>query len=140
MNAGTAPSWWADLQYFQRREFVCPCGCGRADMQQDFVEKLDDLRGRLGFPLVVTSGFRCPEYNAQISTTGRDGPHTTGRAADLAVSHERAFRLLQQSSLGGWFYGIGLRQHGPHGKRFVHVDDLQPPAHPRPRVWTYNVE
>lgn len=125
-------------KHFKPSEFDCRCGCGRNEMQPDFVETLDDLRERLGFPLVVTSGYRCPDHNERISTTGRDGPHTTGRAVDLAVSGERAFKLLRQCTLGGWMSGIGLKQHGAHETRFIHLDDLAPPGHPRPRVWTYN--
>jgi hypothetical protein len=33
------------------------------------------------------------------------------------------------------FTGIGLKQHGEG--RFIHLDDLHLPAHPRPIVWTY---
>lgn len=128
---------WSDIKHFTPDEFECRCGCERMEMQLDFVLKLDDLRERLGFPLVVTSGYRCPDYNEQISTTGRDGPHTTGRAADVSLAGPRVFSLVTQCSLGGWMRGIGLHQRGPHAKRFVHLDDLAEPNHPRPRIWTY---
>lgn len=132
---------WNDIKYFRPSEFACRCGQCDSDgreMSIDFVWKLDQLRERLGFPIVVTSGYRCPAYNAQISTTGDDGPHTTGRAADVSLAGRQAFRMLQQATLGGWFTGIGLRQHGPHSRRFMHLDDLTEPGHaPRPWVWTY---
>lgn len=128
------------IRYFKPSEFACDCGdCGSTghEMRLDFVEKLDDLRHRLGFPLFVTSGYRCPTYNQRISTTGIDGPHTTGRAADIGLSGPRVHSLVQQCSLGGWMSGIGLNQKGDHSTRFVHLDDLAEPAHPRPRIWTY---
>ena len=131
---------WADIKHFDPGEFRCKCGtCGSDghEMNIDFVAKLDDLRERIGVPLWVSSGYRCPAYNSQISTTGEDGPHTTGRAADVALYGPNVHRLVQQSSLGGWFSGIGLHQRGPHAKRFVHLDDLEEPDHPRPRIWTY---
>lgn len=128
---------WSDIRYFARGEFDCNCGCGRNDMQLDFVAKLDDLRTRLGVPLRVTSGYRCPLYNNVVSTTGENGPHTTGRAVDVQLAGANVHRLVMQASLGGWFSGIGLHQRGPHSKRFIHLDDLEAPAHPRPRIWTY---
>lgn len=130
---------WADIEYFSPAEFKCRCGeCDSTgdEMQMDFVRKLNDLRRRFGFPLVVTSGYRCPDYNERISTTGRDGPHTTGRAVDLHVYGERVHGLFLHMTLGGWMTGIGLHQRGPLATRFIHLDDLGDP-HPRPRIWTY---
>ena len=73
---------WADIKHFDPSEFACHCGtCGSDghEMNIDFVAMLDDLRERCGFPFRVTSGYRCPAHNQQVSTTGPDGPHTTGR-------------------------------------------------------------
>lgn len=131
---------WEDIRYFEPSEFACHCGkCGSTgeEMALDFVEKLDDLRHRLGHPLIITSGFRCSLYNDQVSTTGFDGPHTTGRAADVSINGEQAFHLVRQCTLGGWMSGIGINQTGPHLGRFIHLDDLAAPRHPRPRIWTY---
>ena len=131
---------WDELQHFERREFLCRC-CGLEGMDSDFLRKLDDIRHRLNFPLVVTSGYRCPDYNERISSTGRNGPHTTGHAADLAVMGRQAHAFMQTAVLGGWFTGIGLRQHGAHTKRFIHVDDLvNGDGRFRPTIWTYNVD
>jgi uncharacterized protein YcbK (DUF882 family) len=134
------PNSWKDIKHFKPAEFACRCGeCGSDgnEMNLDFVDSLDQLRERLGYPMTITSGYRCPAYNERISTTGKDGPHTTGRAADVLISGEQAFRLVQQCSLGGWMSGIGIKQKGPHEKRFIHLDDLAGPDHPRPRIWTY---
>ncbi len=130
---------WAEIKYFEPGEFACRCGDCDSDgreMDLNFVAALDELRRRFGFPIVITSGYRCPAYNRVVSTTGFDGPHTTGRAADIGISGERAFHLMQQCTLGGWMTGIGLNQTGSHEKRFIHLDDLDGDR-PRPRVWTY---
>lgn len=135
-----SPLDWSEIRYFRPGEFACRCGECSSDgneMDSDFIFSLDQLRDRMGFPLIITSGYRCPAYNERISTTGRDGPHTTGRAADVSIMGSDAFRLVQQCSLGGWMRGIGLNQKGPHEKRFIHLDNLDGPEHPRPRVWTY---
>jgi zinc D-Ala-D-Ala carboxypeptidase len=106
-------------------------------MVREFVEALDILRGEFGRPLRVTSGYRCPKHNAAESTTGLDGPHTTGRAVDLAVCGQEAFALVKLAAARG-FTGIGVKQHGPMHKRFVHLDNLPAAAaRARPRIWTY---
>ena len=131
---------WQDIKHFKPAEFACRCGdCGSTgnEMNMNFIYALNHLRERQGSPMIITSGYRCPAYNRRISSTGFDGPHTTGRAADIGVSGERAFHLIQQCCLGGWMRGIGINQKGPHEKRFIHLDDLEGPGHPRPRVWTY---
>lgn len=116
---------WDQIEYFRPAEFACRC-CTRVSMGHDFMMKLDDLRREIG-PIVVTSGYRCPEHNDQVSTTGRHGPHTTGKAADLAIERQRARKALVPISLK--FEGIGLKQHGDG--RFIHVDDCGQ------RIWTY---
>lgn len=107
-------------------------------MDDSFVRKLDDLRERLGFPLIINSGYRCPDHNERVSNTGRNGPHTTGHAADVKVYGRQAFELVTHCTLGGWMRGIGLRMHGNHARRFVHLDDLDSSSGRfRPTIWTY---
>jgi uncharacterized protein YcbK (DUF882 family) len=99
-----------------------------------FMVKLELLRRRLGFPLPVTSGFRCVVHNAEVGG-GELSAHLEGRAADIAIEGARAVELVR-AALGMGFTGIGLRQHG--GRRFVHLDDCgDSPDRPRPRIWTY---
>ena len=108
-----------------------------AKMQSGFMAKLIALRERCGFPLPVTSGYRTPERNKEVSNTGESGPHTTGRAVDRAINGENAYRLVAMALAAG-FTGIGLKQHGPMNGRYIHLDDLAAPDFPRPRVWTYS--
>lgn len=99
------------------------------------MKELDDLRHRYGKPLVVSSGYRCPDHNVKVSSTGRTGPHTTGHAADLLVDRGDAFRLLK-IALAMRFTGIGFQQKGVG--RFIHLDDLPNLiGQPRPTIWTY---
>lgn len=121
-------------RYFTVDEFACKhCNANLIDHQ--FVTELDDLRHHLGFALPVSSGYRCPEHNAKVSSTGRSGPHTTGRAADIAVSHARAYDVLQAAMMMR-FTGIGINQKG--SSRFIHLDNLpSAPGQPRPVIWSY---
>ena len=127
---------WSRYPNFSRAEFLCRCGCGRADMDPNFMTWLQGLRDVFKRPMIVSSGFRCPEYNARVSSTGTDGPHTTGKAVDIAVAGAAAFYLLSLAIMRG-VQGVGPKQHGPWGARFIHLDMLADGDHPRPRLWTY---
>jgi uncharacterized protein YcbK (DUF882 family) len=95
--------------------------------------KIVQLRRQLGFPFVVTSAYRCPHHNARVSSTGSAGPHTTGRAIDIAVQGKQALDLLHAALESRQFTGIGVNQKG--AGRFLHLDDLVQPG--RPAIWTY---
>ncbi len=118
-------------RHFTREEFACR-HCGLNLIARDFVSRLDELRERFGRPLIVTSGYRCREHNAAVSTTGLNGPHTSGRAADLAVTRGEAYELMRLAFEMG-FTGIGVQQKGQG--RFIHLDDLL--IDERPMVWSY---
>jgi len=126
--------------HFTAHELRCRCGqCGLGwrDMNVGFMDMLEELRQHLGFPLIVSSAIRCPAWNNFISSTGQRGPHTTGRAIDIAISGPRA-RDLAWAALDFGFTGIGLLQHGHHDERFIHLDNLtEADGFPRPLIWTY---
>lgn len=119
------------MRYFKTEEFACKC-CGISVMNTEFLEKLDELRHRYGKPLVVSSGYRCPKHNKKVSDTGANGPHTTGKAADLAVNREEAYNVLKIAFELG-FTGIGVAQKGTG--RFIHLDTITGAG--RPTVWSY---
>ena len=123
--------------HFTPREMACRRS-GSLLMASEFMDALEALRVAVNRPLPVTSGYRDPEHNALVSTTGKTGPHTTGLAADIAISGEDAFILLSAAVRAGTFTGIGLNQRGPYPGRFIHLDTLRPATAPRPRVWTYS--
>ena len=110
--------------------------CGSIEIDSDFMDRLSALREEFGQPMLETSGYRCPDHNARISSTGRTGPHTTGQAVDIAIYGESAYRMIELAFKHG-FTGIGIRQRGRHSGRFVHLDDLASEQAPRPRVWSY---
>jgi len=124
----------ATWKHFKLEDFACPC-CGANEINYDFVTRLDMLRDLCNFPLIVTSGYRCPAHNAKVSTTGEHGPHTTGRAADLSVRGAQALYLVGQAFALN-FRGVGVSQRGD--ARFIHVDDLpNADGQPRPMIWSY---
>ena len=123
---------WADYANFTEAEMRCHCGCGRAEMDPDFMERLQVIRDGFCHPMPISSGFRCVSFDKQIRGAG---VHPSGQAADIRVSGEQVYHLLGLV-LTIDMRGIGLMQHGPHIQRFMHVDTTYGPT--RPRVWTYS--
>ena len=134
-SIGQCMNNWDFFENFSRDEFACQCGCGKADMKAEFMLQLQRLRTSCGFPFKISSGYRCPEHNNKVSSSGYEGPHTTGLAVDISVAGEQARTLINKSS---GFSGIGISQKGNHANRFIHLDNLETAAgRPRPWVWSY---
>jgi zinc D-Ala-D-Ala carboxypeptidase len=127
---------WEWAPYFVPEEMACS-HCNILLVDEAFMDKLLDLRLKYDGSLIVTSGYRCPDHNAAVSATkSRSGPHTTGHAVDLGVSHKEADRLLALAYDMDVFSGTGVNQRG--GSRFIHLDDLpDAPGQPRPHLWSY---
>ena len=122
------------MRYFTYAEFDQKGeeGSGQLFMDYLFLSSLDALRHKCGFPFIITSGYRTPEYNNQVSSTGYDGVHTTGKAADILVSRSNARIVLRNALEMDCFTGIGLDQKGDG--RFIHLDTLE---REQEALWTY---
>ncbi len=121
--------------FFTTKELECH-HCKKQEMNSYFMENLVVFRRMLGIPMILSSAYRCPEYNHIVSSTGLKGPHTTGRAIDVKISGENAWKLMEAAFNTGFFTGIGMKQSGNFSSRFIHLDDL-PNSFNRPRCWTY---
>jgi len=122
--------------HFSKNELACKC-CGTADMETVFMERLEKLRIQFGKSMRLSSAYRCPAHNSEVSNTGASGPHTTGQAVDVLIGGKDALWLINIAiSLG--FSGIGIKQKGPYEQRFIHFDDLEEASgRPRPWIWSY---
>ena len=125
-------------KHFTVEEMKCK-GTGICTMDEVFMELLEEIRELYGKPLYPISGYRSPEHNDKVSSSGLNGPHTTGRAVDITIFGTEA-RILEQIAMNNGMTGIGAKQHGPHKGRFIHLDNLESdPKVPRTRpwIWTY---
>lgn len=126
MNSLMTDSDWDEIKHFTKDEFTCKCGCGEVPMNYDFVFTLERLRKRLDAPMVVTSGYRCLQYNKKIGGSP-NSQHTKGRAADIAVDNGlMRYRVVNLATLL-LFPGIGV------AKDFIHIDNREAKA----VMWTY---
>lgn len=127
-------------EHFTRAELSCRC-CGAMLYSSEAIARLEELRVALGYPMPITSGYRCPSHNSEVSSTGKTGPHTIWEANSIAVDinihDQHAVHLLDDARARGWT-GIGIQQKGHRSTRFVHLDRLvDAPGHHRPTLWSY---
>lgn len=119
---------WDNVQYFSESEFKCKCDACQGSnepvpMDPLFIQFLDGARHKLGWPFIINSGYRCSEHNEAVSGSGTDGPHTTGKAADIRVADGRqAYELVREAVAEGLRFGLNRKSNG---QGFVHVDSLK---------------
>lgn len=75
------------MKWFNEKEFACRC-CGelppfaRENIEALVCEVLDPAREKLGMPIVVNSGYRCPKHNREVGGVA-NSQHLKGEAADI---------------------------------------------------------
>jgi uncharacterized protein YcbK (DUF882 family) len=119
---------------FPAWELKCKCGKCReidGDMSDAFMQRLGALREELG-PLPLTSAYRCPAHNKSVSSTGLNGPHTTGEAVDISCTNGLRRKQIIAAALQHGFNRIGV------AKNFVHIDSLtEAKGFSEHVLWTY---
>ena len=83
---------WENSKYFKATEFICS-HTGTEKMDQNFIDKLNNLREAYGKPMTISSGYRDATHPIEAKKKGKGGSHTTGQAADIFISREEAFKL-----------------------------------------------
>ena len=112
-------------KFFRLEEFNCT-HTNLNEMDHEFLVKLDELRERVGFPFIITSGYRDATHPAEARKE-TPGTHNQGIAADIKVSNgfERMNIVHEAIKMG---FSIGV------ARTFVHVDDRKT----TPVMWTYS--
>jgi uncharacterized protein YcbK (DUF882 family) len=125
----------AEWPHFDETEMQCKCGCLQLP-DPLLMRMLEQLRVGLDFALPVSSGARCPRHNDAVSSSGLNGPHTTGLAVDISINRGQALKLVAYALVDDRWTGYGINQKG--GSRFIHLDLIPPGGHhPRPTIWSY---
>ena len=117
------------MNYFNISEFDCKCGCGTNNMDPTALDRLNVARFHAGIPFVITSGCRCGQHNAAVSTVGDTSPHLGGWAVDISATSSAARWAIVDGLKKAGFTRIGI------GSNFVHADI--DPAKTYRLIWTY---
>lgn len=73
-------------EHFKVKEFAQKdFRCDKIIVDTELIDALEDIRTHFNKPVIVTSGYRTPEYNAKIGGV-KNSQHTKGTAADIKVS------------------------------------------------------
>ena len=103
--------------YFQPHETKCKCTdktCTK-DIRDDLRLLLNIIRDEFGEPLIINSGYRCPDYN-ELKGGAKDSQHPKGQAADIHIKNlwmqQRIFDLAVQHGATA----VGLYN------TFIHID------------------
>ena len=102
-------------EHFNLKEFQCKC-CEQVKIGHDLVFVIEELRKKLGLPIIVVSGYRCPNYNVTIGGA-KDSYHVQGRASDIYTTAELNTICKTAKELG--LTGIGKYPDD----NFVHIDN-----------------
>lgn len=82
-------------RYFKVKEFACKDGSQVVFIDDHLYTVLDILRRKLGKPVIITSGYRTPEWNAKCDGA-KYSYHMRGMAADIRVDGISAKELANK--------------------------------------------
>ena len=119
---------------FTSKEFDCPSLKGSGEnMQEDFMDMLQDAREIAGCVFRITSGYRTQQYHDDLGRRGyktaKKSAHLEGRAADIACTDSVTRWLIVNSLLLAGFNRIGI------ASTFIHVDNSD--TKKSNTIWTY---
>jgi len=113
-------------EFFKRTEFSCPC-CGRDDISEELVDRLDYSRKIAGVAFRITSGFRCKQHNRRTHGKPRSS-HLDGSACDISAPSGAIKSTIVASLFAGGIKRVGIY------KNFIHCDISK--KLPYPMLWT----
>lgn len=100
---------------FSPREIACK-GTGQLLVDETALDKLQELREKLGIPLIITSGYRSPEHNKAVGGVPNSA-HMKGIAFDIRMDNQDpdVFEIAARE--------VGFRGFGYYPKQgFMHID------------------
>lgn len=120
-----------ESRYFKDAEFRrCTPACSIEDMDQDFLDLMDDIRRRAGIPLVINCAYRSKAYDLSKCRTGNSA-HTYGMAVDIRCNTGANRLKIVKAALECGVTRIGI------GATFVHIDCGERVGLPSPTIWHY---
>jgi len=116
-------------EHFSTKEMNCHCEypeCKEQRISKDLIEKLEEVREEAAEPLIVTSAYRCSEYQeylreeakkpgGKLTVVAKKSTHELGDAVDVCPK-SRPVEFGFEDMCAKHFDSIGL------AKNFLHLD------------------
>ena len=105
-------------EHFLYSDFICPC-CDSIKLIPGFynhVSKLESMRKAAGFPIIVTSGYRCKSHNKTVGGSVRSWHLLFATDIQPENCDSTKLMILYELALAAGFGGIG------HYESFLHLD------------------
>lgn len=100
---------------FSKTEFRCKCGCSQDSIDSDLVIILQAVRESVGSAIVISSGVRCDNYNAEVNGVP-ESSHVFGTAVDIVCESSKLRFAIIAASVAAGIKRIGIAD------RFIHLD------------------
>lgn len=102
--------------HFKVQEFACRSGADAVLIAPRLVMVLESIRAHFGAAVTINSGYRTPEYNANVGGVAHS-QHCYGTAADIVVKGQtpEAVAAFARTLMPDWG-GVGVY------KSFTHID------------------
>lgn len=120
-------------QHFKLKEFINSSTANRLNIDNHPTYKafinitalvvwvLEPLRELLGRPIVINSGYRCPELNKAVGGVS-NSQHMKGEAADIrCTSKEDALSMLEDLEKSDINFDQAIVEHNADGVYWLHV-------------------
>ena len=104
-----------DKNHLKHDDFACLC-CGISLVDKGFLRRINRLIDKLGEKVEISSGYRCPKYNAELGGS-KNSAHVNGIAIDIKEDSARAKRKIVNVAIAMGFMGIGVYN------KHIHLDD-----------------
>jgi len=121
------------MLHFETQEFDSPdLPNSGINMDNAFLQMLDDARGIAGISFKITSGFRSVSHNQKVGGVSNSS-HLIGKAADIAVGSGKERYIIINALIKAGFRRLGV------AKTFIHCDNdsLEQGGTKNPSIWTY---
>lgn len=100
---------------FSPSEIACR-GTGKLVIHEGAMDRLQELRTRIGKPMIVTSGYRSPEHNRKVGGATAS-LHLQGIAFDISMANHQPTTFERMAREAG-FTGFGFYPRS----NFTHID------------------
>lgn len=102
-------------EHFKLKEFACN-NSEAVIISETLCYVLEAIRSHFGKPIIITSGYRTPEYNIKVGGVAKS-QHTLGLAADIKIKGVKPSDIASYARiLMPTYGGIGIYS------TFTHID------------------